>query len=230
MKSSLLLIAAASLAVVGCSKGTHSADTTAADTHASTSADYTATGNATVAANQTARDIDASMREAGRDIRNAAERTGDKIERGTERMGDKLERAGDRVGNDLENAARSTKNALSNAADSVATSARITEWKLSQTDLQADLAAGREIVRTKANAAGAPTGSTDKSMIESMVKGRIEADSQLAALDLDIEAEGAGHIELEGKANSADQIGRAIALALDTEGVTKVTSKVKLNK
>lgn len=223
MKTSLLLIAAASLALVGCSKGTNSADTTTADTQASasttTSTDYTATGNATVAANQTARDLDASMQEAGRDMRNAADRTGDK-----------LENAGNRIGNDLESAARSTKNALSNAADSVATSARITEWKLSATDIQADVAAGREIVRTKANTAGAPTGSTDKSMIESMVKGRIEADSQLAALKLDVEAEGSGHIELEGKANSAEQIGRAIALALDTEGVTKVTSKVKLNK
>ncbi len=37
-----------------------------------------------------------------------------------------------------------------------------------------------------------------------------------------------GEVTLKGTAKSADQVGRAIALALNTAGVTKVSSEVKI--
>ena len=63
--------------------------------------------------------------------------------------------------------------------------------------------------------------------MKSAVEGRIKADSELANLKLDVNAKANGEIQLEGKAQNADQVGKAIALALDTDGVTKVTSKIK---
>ena len=147
----------------------------------------------------------------------------------TTRTDNSLNATADRMAGDVHSAANSASNAIGTAATNIATTARIAEWHLSATDLQADLDNNKEIVRTK-EATGAPTGTSDKSVIESMVKGRLEADSQIAALKLDVDADKAGEVKLSGKANSAEQVGRAIALALDTEGVTKVTSKIKLDR
>jgi hypothetical protein len=132
------------------------------------------------------------------------------------------------LGNDMSRAADHAKTAMANAAHDVA--ARVNEWRLSSRDIEADIVAHRDIVRTKDSAGTVPTGNIDKSTLKSAVEGRIKADSELANLKLDVNAKRDGEIELEGKAMTADQVGRAIALALDTDGVNKVTSKVKLDK
>lgn len=153
---------------------------------------------------------------ANTDATAAARAAGNDLSRAANNAGASLERAGDRAAN-----------AMSNMASDL--SAKFSEWRLSAQEIQADLAADRPIVRTKSNA-GAPTGSTDKSALQSAVEARIKGDSQLANLKLDINADRAGEIQLEGKAQTAEQVGRAIALALDTEGVSKVTSKIDLDK
>jgi osmotically-inducible protein OsmY len=111
----------------------------------------------------------------------------------------------------------------------MASTARTMEWKLSANDIQADLDAHRDIVRTK-DASGAATGKIDKDVLKSAVEGRLKADSELANLKIDVNPKATGEIQLEGKALTADQVGKAIALTLDTDGVTKVTSKIKLDK
>ena len=84
------------------------------------------------------------------------------------------------------------------------------------------------IVRTKDSIVGAPTGSTDDSVIETMVKGKLQADSEVSAAMIEVKAQN-GEVTLKGSADNAGQIGRAIALALDTQGVTKVSSDIRLN-
>ena len=106
--------------------------------------------------------------------------------------------------------------------------ARITEWRLSASDLESDLERGVTIVRTKDSVVGAPTGSTDDEVIETMVKGKLQADSETAKAVFDIEAKN-GEVMLKGQADSAAMLGRAMALALDTAGVTKVSSDVKVS-
>jgi hyperosmotically inducible periplasmic protein len=138
--------------------------------------------------------------------------------------------AATRTADDMRAAGNTAANAIGNAASNIGTAARVAEWHLTASDLQADLDNNREIVRTKETAAGAPTASSDKSVVESMVKSRLEADSSIAALKLKVDADKGGVVNLKGKAQSAEEVGRAIALALDTEGVTKVTSKIKLDK
>lgn len=139
----------------------------------------------------------------------------------------RMENAARNTGNAIERAGERTANAMSNMAHDV--SVKLTEWRLSAREIEADIAADRPIVRSRTNA-GAPTGNTDKSALQSAVEAKIKADSELANLKLDINADRAGEIQLEGKALTADQVGKAIALALDTEGVSKVTSKIKLDK
>lgn len=214
MKTSVLFALAGALALVGCNKSTRS-DSAATDT---TSSDYTATASASGNATVNTDSLENSARRAGNDIENA-----------TRRVGNDVRDASREAGAEMRNAANSAGNALSNAASNVATTARMTEWRLTTNDIQADLTANREIVRTKENAA-TPTGNIDKSALESMVESRLSADTEIANLKLDVDADRNGAIKLTGKAATAEQVGRAIALALDTEGVTKVSSKVKIDK
>ena len=84
------------------------------------------------------------------------------------------------------------------------------------------------IVRTKDTVVGAPTGSTDDEVIKTMVKGKIQADSETARASIDVDGKN-GEVMLKGSADSASTLGRAMALALDTQGVTKVSSDVKVS-
>jgi len=126
--------------------------------------------------------------------------------------------------------AGSTAATVASAATTGDITTRITEWRLGATDIQADLDSGTAIVRTREIGAGAPTGNTDDSVLKTMVKGKLQADSVLssAAAGIDVDAHN-GEITLSGQAQSADQVGRAIAIALNTEGVTKVTSQLKVS-
>lgn len=84
------------------------------------------------------------------------------------------------------------------------------------------------IVRTKDTVVGAPTGATDDEVIENMVKGKLQADEKTAKANIDVDAK-SGEVQLKGSVDSADVVGRAIALALDTQGVTKVSSDLKVS-
>jgi len=107
-------------------------------------------------------------------------------------------------------------------------SSRITEWRLSANEIQKDLDSGAVIVRTKESVVGAPTGNSDDSVIETMVKGKLQSDKEVASSQIDVAAKN-GEVTLKGSADSADHVGRAIALALDTQGVTKVSSEIKVS-
>lgn len=84
------------------------------------------------------------------------------------------------------------------------------------------------IVRTKDTVVGAPAASTDDEVVKTMVKGKLQADSEAGKARFDVDAKN-GEVMLKGTADSPATIGRAIALALDTHGVTKVSSEVKLS-
>lgn len=177
--------------------------------------------------NKSTRSHDTAMNDAAA---NTAQTSSQASTYGNATTNDNLRTSTDRMTNDLQSAANSASRAIGSAATNVATSARVAQWKLSANDIQADLDNHREIVRTKDENVGAATATNDKSVIESMVKGRLEADSDIAALKISVDADKHGEVTLKGKARTAEEVGRAIALALDTDGVVKVTSKIKLDK
>jgi len=142
--------------------------------------------------------------------------------RSTDAVGD----AGRSAANSMERGANRAGAAMNRAGDNL--SAQMTEWRLSSQDLDADLRANRAIVRTKSTA-GAPTGNVDKSALKDNVKTKVSA--QAASIkDLDVEIDNTTEVVLTGEAMSAEQVGQAIGAALSTDGVTKVTSKIKLKK
>jgi osmotically-inducible protein OsmY len=205
MKNTLLFSALiAGVALTGCNKSTKTS-TAANDAYPST-ADQAA-ANTQAAANEVARDTRNAAQDLANDTRNAADRAADNVRSGINSAG----------------------NAISNAANSVAHSARMTEWRLNAADIQADITANKEIVRTKTSA-GAPTGNMDKSTLKAAVEGRIKADPELATFKIDVDPGANGEINLDGEVNSAEQVGKAIALALDTDGVATVKSKIEVDK
>ena len=145
------------LVLSGCNKSTK---TDTASTTTLPPASDTALATSSTSTDSLANRTSAAAHEAGNDISRAANNAANS-----------LERAGDRAAN-----------AMSNMAHDA--SARITEWRLSSQDIQADLAADRDIVRTRTAAVGAPTGKIDKDTLQSAVEGRIKADSDLSNLKL----------------------------------------------
>lgn len=209
MKKTLLFTAVLTgLALAGCNRDTRTSTATT-DTAATT--DTTATTRA-----------DATSREVSNDIRRGADQTAAATREAGRDLGDATREAG----REMREFGREASDALARAGDKL--EAKYQEWKLNAKDIEADLAADRPIVRTRNNA-NAPTGKVDRSTLKTAVEGRIKADAELANLKLDINANRNGEIELEGKAQNAKQVARAMALALDTEGVVKVTSKVDLD-
>jgi osmotically-inducible protein OsmY len=101
--------------------------------------------------------------------------------------------------------------------------------KLDTLDLRTDqirdeLAKDGQIVRHKAQDIGAQAvnaASDVRAVTE--IKGKYAADSTLSAWDISVACD-QGHVKLSGSVSSPDDVGKAIALALDADGVRDVTS------
>lgn len=106
--------------------------------------------------------------------------------------------------------------------------ARLTEWRLSDADVEAALNSGITIVRAKDSTDASATAAIDDSLAKSMIQSKLKADAQTAAATIEVEAR-EGEVTLKGSARSASTIARAVALALDTQGVTKVSSELKID-
>jgi len=125
-----------------------------------------------------------------------------------------------------ENAVDKTKEAAVNTKDAIA--AKLVEWKLTPSDIKEDLQKTGRVVRDKSLAAGEKIGGTmDNARIVTVINGKYIADSDLSALKINVDADN-GVVTLTGKVDSLDLVGRAVALALNTEGVTQVVGILKV--
>ncbi|MEO6873456.1 MAG: BON domain-containing protein [Opitutaceae bacterium] len=139
----------------------------------------------------------------------------DKTKDATNTAVDKTKEVASNVADKTTDMAKDTKDAIAN---------KINEWNLTPSDIKADLQKGGEIVRTKTVAAGEKVASaTDNARIVTVINAKLVGDSDLSAMKIDVDAD-AGMVTLKGTASSEMAIGKAIALALNTDGVTKVTS------
>lgn len=106
--------------------------------------------------------------------------------------------------------------------------ARVAEWKLSADDIRTEFDRTGRIERSKNVGAGEPTGPMDD-VLTTQINSKFKDDSTLSGLSLNVSAD-KGVVTLTGSAQTLDQIGQAIALSLDTPGVTKSISEIKLEK
>ena len=121
-----------------------------------------------------------------------------------------------------------TKEVASDVKEAV--SGKLTEWKLTPSDIGRDLEKGARVVRNKTAAAGEKVATAaDNARIVTVINAKLVADSDLSAFKINVDAD-SGVVTLKGSAHSPGSIGKAILLALDTDGVTQVISLLTVEK
>jgi len=99
---------------------------------------------------------------------------------------------------------------------------RLQEWKLTPADIKRDLAKTGEVVRSKTAEVGEHL---DDARVVTVIKAKYVLDSDLSALAINVDCHD-GEVTLTGTVKSADLIGRAVGLALETHGVANVVSRL----
>jgi osmotically-inducible protein OsmY len=99
---------------------------------------------------------------------------------------------------------------------------KLQDWHLTSDDIKADLAKTGEVVRSKTAGVGDRIGD---GRIVAVVKAKFILDRDLSALDINVDCRD-GEVSLRGTVATPDFIGKAVVLALDTDGVRNVVSKL----
>jgi osmotically-inducible protein OsmY len=99
---------------------------------------------------------------------------------------------------------------------------KLTEWHLTSDDIKNDLAKTGEVVRTKTQAVGEKIADA---RIVTVIKSKYVLDHDLSAIDISVSSQD-GEVALGGTVASPELVGKAVVLALDTDGVHGVTSKI----
>ncbi len=115
-----------------------------------------------------------------------------------------------------------TRDAAGRMTDSI--SEKLRDWHLTADDIKGDLAKTGQVVRSKTAVVGERIGDA---RIVAMVKAKYVLDRDLSALDINVDCQD-GEVGLRGTVATPDLIGKAVALALDTDGVHNVVSKLKV--
>lgn len=119
-----------------------------------------------------------------------------------------------------------TQELASDAASAI--KAKMERWNLEPSDVEADLKKSGRIVREKAQAAGERAGGAlDNTRLVAVINGKYVADRDLSASKIDVDAN-TGVVTLTGAVGSLELAGRAVALALDTSGVSQVIGLLKV--
>jgi gas vesicle protein len=101
---------------------------------------------------------------------------------------------------------------------------KLVEWHLTADDIKNDLAKTGQVVRTKTQAVGEKI---SDGRIIAVIKAKYVLDRDLSARDISVGSHD-GEVDLGGTVASPELIGKAVALALDTDGVHGVTSKISV--
>ena len=128
---------------------------------------------------------------------------------------------GEKIADRARTAASSAKDVISDKLD---------EWHLTGSDIRRDLEKGGDVIRTKARAAGSTlAAATSNAKVVSIIKTKFALDKDLSTRAISVSSD-AGNVILTGTVANEDLIGRAVALALDTEGVVEVKSQLTVAK
>lgn len=103
-------------------------------------------------------------------------------------------------------------------------SAKAREWNLTPDHIRDELTNTGRVVRSRAIIAGEKM---DDARIIAVIKGKYVVEKNLSSFDISVNCDD-GTVKLAGWVNSPAQIGRAIELALQTNGVHHVISDLSL--
>ncbi len=106
--------------------------------------------------------------------------------------------------------------------------ARLEALQLRAEDIQEELAEDSQIIRRKARDFGeAAVDVAVDTSTTATIKAKLAADEKLSTFDVSVSTT-QGYVTLSGTVESPEHIGRAIALALETENVREVASNLRV--
>ena len=112
----------------------------------------------------------------------------------------------------------------------VAVDAKLTAWHLTTPEIKAELASTGKIIRRNASDFGAVAANTaSDATITAKIKAKFIAERSLSAWNIGVNTTG-GHVALAGTIPEHSLIAKAVALALETDGVRDVTSNLQVRK
>jgi len=125
-------------------------------------------------------------------------------------------------------ALESAQNAAERAKQALA--ARLDALELRADDIRKEVAETGKVVRRRARDLGdAIADATADARITAAVKAKLAADPELPALGISVDTT-AGRVTLAGTVASPELVGRAMALALETEGVREVVATMQVKR
>lgn len=106
--------------------------------------------------------------------------------------------------------------------------AKLESFELRPDDIKRDLAATGKIVRRRARDLGEEVAdATADARVTAAIKARLAADPELSTLSISVDTT-AGRVTLAGAVASPNLIGKAMVLALETDGVREVISTLQV--
>ena len=101
------------------------------------------------------------------------------------------------------------------------------QWRLSPDDIKRELERAGTVIKRESGTLGERIGeATLDARIVTVIKAKYTLDRELSAWDIAV-ASTDGHVTLAGTVNSPDLIGRAVVIALETQGVVDVVSSLR---
>jgi osmotically-inducible protein OsmY len=119
-----------------------------------------------------------------------------------------------------------TANAIQNAVD--ATAAKLQAWHLTNRDIEAELTKTGKVVRRQMSDFGtAVADAAGDTRITAKIKTKLALDKDLSGFSISVSTTD-GNVTLSGNVTSYDQIGKAMLVARETEGVRDVASTLRI--
>ena len=125
------------------------------------------------------------------------------------------------TGDQIENSTKSARDTLQE---------KLKMLDLRSEDIKDDLARTGQVVRRKAREIGqAVSDSTADARITTKIKGKLLANRDLSAMSISVNTT-SGVVTLSGSVSSPEDIGKAVLLAMETDGVREVISSLQVKK
>jgi hypothetical protein len=102
---------------------------------------------------------------------------------------------------------------------------RLVEWHLTGDDIKADLDHTGQVFRANAQVAG---DRISDARIAAVIKAKFVLDRDISVFDISVDSTN-GNVVLTGSVRTPEALGRAVGLALDSDGVKNVTSRLQVS-
>jgi osmotically-inducible protein OsmY len=132
----------------------------------------------------------------------------------------------DKNNSQFRSAGEEIKSTAQNAGDTIADKLR--NWHLDRDSISDELAKTGKVIREKTSQAGkAVSDATADARVSGAIKAKLVKDPDLSAWDIHVSTTD-GVVTLSGTVSSPDLIGKAMELALDTDGARQVISTLQV--